>query len=254
MTPCPTEDQLLAAADALRRDLADLRTSLGAPVAHVYSPLEYAWPVFQSYVRRFADGGRPRAVLVGMNPGPWGMVQTGVPFGDPVVVSQWMGLTGAVTEPPATELHPKRPVLGLASPRREVSGSRLFTLAQDAYGGLDAFFRRFWLTNYCPLAFFDADGRNVTPPRLARGDRARLNEVCDRHLAAVVRALAPDAVVGIGAYAEERARGAISRPGNSGPGAPRVGRILHPSPASPMANRGWGPQALRQLASLGLAP
>ncbi|MFQ5460727.1 MAG: single-stranded DNA-binding protein, partial [Anaerolineae bacterium] len=63
-----------------------------------------------------------------------------------------------------------------------------------------------------------------------------------------------DAVVGIGAYAEERARGAVSGPGNSGPGAPRVGRILHPSPASPMANRGWGPQALRQLASLGLAP
>ncbi|MEJ2040442.1 MAG: single-stranded DNA-binding protein, partial [Desulfosarcinaceae bacterium] len=66
--------------------MRDLLKQVGAltfssPVTHVYNPLRYARDRFAAYWERY---GRPpkRILFVGMNPGPWGMVQTGVPFGD----------------------------------------------------------------------------------------------------------------------------------------------------------------------------
>jgi single-strand selective monofunctional uracil DNA glycosylase len=53
-------------------------------------------------------------------------------------------------------------------------------------------------------------------------------------------------VVGIGAFAEKRARTALADC------QIRIGRILHPSPASPAANRGWAEQATRELRELGI--
>ena len=57
--------------------------------------------------------------------------------------------------------------------------------------------------------------------------------------------LSPTLVVGIGKYGEDRARAAL---GDS----VKVARILHPSPASPAANRGWAEQVESQLESLGI--
>ena len=111
--------------DELVREVARLR--FGPPVSHVYNPLEYAREPYRQYLRRF--GKRPRQiVLVGMNPGPWGMVQTGVPFGEVRAVRDWMGIAAAVGTP--ARLHPKRPVTGFACTRREVSGQRLWGWAQ----------------------------------------------------------------------------------------------------------------------------
>lgn len=219
---------------------------------HVYNPLEYAWAVHAEFVMRYGGVAPRQAILVGMNPGPWGMVQTGVPFGDPVVVREWMGLTGAVGAPPEAEAHASRPVYGLASSRREISGSRLYGMARDAFGGLDAFFRRFWVVNYCPLAIFDANGRNITPAQLGIVDRELLAEPSDRHLRQVVALLRPSVVIGVGTYAESRAREALAAlPPED---RPVVGRILHPSPASPRANIGWAAAALVELSALGIVP
>ena len=55
------------------------RLRFGAPVTHVYNPLVYAEASFERYLERFAKR-RPEALLLGMNPGPFGMAQTGVPF------------------------------------------------------------------------------------------------------------------------------------------------------------------------------
>ena len=40
-----------------------------------YGVLEYAWDPYEAYTRQYG-GGRAlgRALVVGMNPGPWGMV------------------------------------------------------------------------------------------------------------------------------------------------------------------------------------
>ena len=232
---------LIAAAQALSARIGPLR--FGPPVSHVYNPLDYAWAPHAEYLRRYGEG-RKRVVFVGMNPGPFGMAQTGVPFGEVAAVRDWMGIEAPVGKP-AVE-NPKRPVEGFACQRSEVSGRRLWGLFAERFGTAEAFFAGHFVANWCPLAFFD-HGRNLTPDKLPAAEIGELNAACDAHLAAVVDALEPEWVVGVGGFAEARARLAFGD-------AVRIGRILHPSPASPAANRGWAEAATRQLIELGVWP
>ena len=217
--------------------------TFAAPVAHIYNPLVYAAGPHGRYLDRFGRGPR-EVVLLGMNPGPFGMVQTGVPFGDVKMVRGWMGLVGKVEVPP--EMHPKRPVLGFECRRSEVSGSRLWGWARDRFGPPERFFERFYVANYCPLCFMEDSGRNRTPDKLPAEEKKRLFAACDRALARTIEALDPRFVLGIGAFAEARIRAAID------PGARIIGRIPHPSPASPLANRGWAEAAEAALRTLGI--
>jgi single-strand selective monofunctional uracil DNA glycosylase len=215
----------------------------GPPVTHIYNPLEYARAAWAAYVRRYAHVGVD-IVLLGMNPGPWGMAQTGVPFGDPKIVREWLDITADIGKP-ARE-HPMRPVLGLACSRTEVSGTRLWGWARDRFATPTRFFKSFFVANYCPLMFLEAGGRNRTPDRLAVAERESLNAVCDRALRATIEMLKPRLVVGIGVFAEMRARAALA-------GAEvGIGRMPHPSPASPAANRGWAKLATQSLKELGV--
>ena len=216
----------------------------GPPVAVVYNPLEYAGAAHRQYIERYGTGKRP-VLLLGMNPGPWGMVQTGVPFGEVGAVRDWMRIDAKIGKP-APE-HPKRPVLGLDCPRSEVSGARLWGWAQERFGSPARFFRRFMVLNYCPLAFMEAGGKNRTPDKLPAAERDPVLAACDRALSRLVEYYEPRWVIGIGAFAEKRARAAL------GEAAPRIGRILHPSPASPIANRGWAERAEAELQALGIA-
>ncbi len=225
----------------LRRDVDAL--SFGAPVTHVYNPLDYARRPHGAYVERYARRGI-EALWLGMNPGPWGMAQTGVPFGEVALVRDWLGLEAAVGRP--EHEHPKRPVEGFACQRSEVSGQRIWGWARERFGTPGAFFARFFVWNYCPLAFLEEGGRNRTPDKLPAAERKPLYAACDRALERIVHALEPRLVLGIGKFARDRAAEAL---GDEQP----IGQILHPSPASPIANRGWAPQAERQLAALGIA-
>ena len=215
---------------------------VGDPVAHVYNPLDYAWGPHEQYLRRFGQG-TGRAVLVGMNPGPFGMAQSGVPFGDVGLVRDWMGIRGEVGSPP--DPHPKRPVLGFDFPRSEVSGTRLWGWARQRFGTAGAFFERFFVVNYNPLLFLHASGRNLTPDKLPRDARLAMEAACDDALTTMLEVLSPRLVIGVGAWAERRARACA--------GDVPVSRILHPSPASPAANRGWAPQAEAALQAMGEA-
>lgn len=237
MNPAST---LQSAARDLSQTLAGL--SFAAPVSHVYNPLDYAWAVHTAYLARYAAGPR-RVVFLGMNPGPFGMVQTGVPFGEIGLVRDWLGLEGPVA-PPAVE-NPKRPVEGFACTRSEVSGRRLWGLFKERFGNPEAFFAQHFVANYCPLAFFDG-GRNLTPDKLPAAEAEPLLAACDQHLALLVDALAPEWVIGVGAWAEQKAAHALAGK------AVKIGRVLHPSPASPAANRGWAEAATRQLQALGV--
>lgn len=233
--------ELAEIARALDRETAALH--FPAPVAFVYRPLDYAREPHEDYLRRWARPG-VAALLLGMNPGPFGMAQTGVPFGEVRAVRDWLGVRGAIGRP--AQQHPKRPVEGFACRRSEVSGQRLWGWAQRRYGRPDAFFAHYFVLNYCPLAFLDASGRNLTPDKFPASTREPLHDACDRALRATVSVLRPRAVVGVGAFAAERARRALAGVEIT------VGTVLHPSPASPAANRGWAEQAERQLAALGL--
>ncbi len=231
---------LAAIADRLAARVEDLR--FGPPVAFVYDPLVYARGPHREYLARYGELGAG-VLLLGMNPGPFGMAQTGVPFGDVVMVREWLGIDGKVGKPPRE--HPKRPVEGFACRRREVSGSRLWGWARERFGSPGKFFRRFFVVNWCPLLFLEESGRNLAVDRLPAAARKDLAEACDDALRETVELLRPRLVVGVGRWAEDRARRALA-------GLPvEIGGILHPSPASPLANRGWAGRAERQLRALG---
>jgi single-strand selective monofunctional uracil DNA glycosylase len=232
---------LVEVSRALSRAVSKLE--FGGPVTHVYNPLEYAKRPHELYLGRF--GTHPvEVVFVGMNPGPFGMGQTGVPFGDVGFVRDWMGIEAAVDRP--GDEHPKRPVLGFECERPEVSGMRLWGWAQGRFGSAEQFFSRFFVINYCPLLFIESTGRNRTPDKLSSDERGALLPVCDEALRAAIEALDPKLVVGVGAWATKRAHAALGQHG------PQVGTVLHPSPASPKANRGWAQQAERELLGLGI--
>jgi single-strand selective monofunctional uracil DNA glycosylase len=226
------------------RDAVDA-LSFAPPITHVYNPLAYASAPHAEFLRRFG-GGPKEAVFLGMNPGPWGMAQTGIPFGEIAAVRDWMGLDLSGVGKPARE-HPKRPVQGAQCSRSEVSGRRLWGWAAERFGTPEAFFSRFAVLNYCPLSFMEESGRNFIPEKLPKAEREPLFEVCDRALRAMVEQLQAPLVIGIGAFARKRAA-AVCKGLDV-----RIGQVLHPSPASPAANRGWAPQAEVQLLALGVS-
>lgn len=235
-----SSNALIAAAREL--SVAVDRLEFAPPVTHVYNPLNYASAPHEEYLRRYG-ATRKKVVLLGMNPGPFGMVQCGVPFGEIEAVRDWMGIIAQVDRPVLE--NPKRPIEGFACSRSEVSGRRLWSLFRERFGTADAFFAEHFVANYCPLAFFD-QGRNVTPDKLPAAEAGSLYAVCNEHLRRLVTVLRPEWVIGIGAFAEARAAEALAGVNI------KIGRILHPSPASPAANRGWSEAATRQLVALGV--
>src|SRR5262245_4292500 len=240
---------LLDAARTLSRELAALR--FPAVVAHVYDPHQYAWAPYEEYVSRYG-ANRKRVVLLGMNPGPFGMMQTGVPFGEVGAVRDWMAIDAPVRRP--TREHPKRPIEGFDCKRSEVSGRRLWGWAARRWGAARAFFADWFVLNYCPLALLEASGRNFTPDKLPVALLGSLHKACDRHLAIALASLGPQWAIGIGGFAERRIRVVLE--GNlmdsAVAGHMRSGPILRPSPASPAANRGWEQAAEQQLSALGV--
>ena len=213
------------------------------PVTHVYNPLEYARRSHEAYLARYGAGQR-RVLLVGMNPGPFGMAQTGGPFGDVTFVRDFLGIRAPVGRPGIE--HPKRPVEGFDCRRCEISGTRLWGWVRNRFGTPEAFFRDHFVANYCPLVFMEASGRNRTPDKLPRAERGALFAACDEALRQVVSVLRPEVVIGVGGFAERRAREALAGFGG------RIGGMLHPSPASPLANRNWEAEADEALNRLGL--
>ena len=231
---------------AISRELSERGDALRFPsVPFVYNPLDYARVPHEAYLERWG-AKRPREVLmVGMNPGPFGMAQTGVPFGDVAMVRDFLGIEGPVGKP--THEHPRRPVAGFACHRSEVSGTRFWGWARDRFGTAEHFFERAFVANWCPLVFMEDSGRNLPPDKLRSAERMPLFEVCNDALAKVVAALRPSLVVGVGRFAEQRAREVVE-------GRLTVGCILHPSPASPATNEGWPERIDAQLRALGFDP
>jgi len=252
----PPKDSLEEISSRLAAEIRPLQ--FGPPVALVYNPLSYAFTPHRQYLRRW--GASPKRVLfVGMNPGPWGMAQTGVPFGEVEMVRDWLGIQGPVGRPEPE--HPKRPITGFRCLRSEVSGRRLWGLFRSRFGSPDAFFRDHFVANYCPLVFMAESGANLTPDKL-KGEAAELLfRICDRALGEGIGILRPLWVVGIGKFAEKRVRAVrevLFGKGARVSGAPgeepafRVASILHPSPANPAANRGWEEAASAALEALGV--
>lgn len=211
------------------------------PVAYVYNPLVYAWKSHKRYLEKFGEG-KGRVLLIGMNPGPWGMAQTGVPFGEVNAVRDFLDIEETVQKP--NPEHPKREVLGFQCPRSEVSGRRVWEWAKQRFVTPESFFNEFFVLNYCPLCFMEDGGKNRTPDKLKPEERDAVFDICDVALTKFVKELEPSKIVGIGGFAKKRAMKTLNRDD--------IETILHPSPASPIANRGWAPQIEKQFEAMGV--
>lgn len=238
-----TSRELVAAAGELGAAVG--RLAFAPPVRHVYNPLGYAWAAHELYLKKFG-ATRKRVVFLGMNPGPFGMVQTGVPFGEVAAVRDWLKISAKINKP--ADEHAKRLIHGFDCLRSEVSGRRLWGLFAERFGSPENFFAEHFVANYCPLAFCEHSGCNRTPDKLPSAERRVLFEICDAHLRRVLEILEPEWLVGVGDFAVKRGQAVgeqLRRP-------IRIGQILHPSPASPVANRGWAQKATEQLIALGV--
>lgn len=231
--------RLIAAAQALAAAVGRLK--FAPPVTHIANPLDYAWAPHELYLRQYGGGGK-RVIFLGMNPGPFGMTQTGVPFGEVAAVRDWLKISAPVRRP--ENGHPKRPVEGFDCARSEVSGRRLWGLFAERFGPAQNFFQEHFVVNYCPLVFCEAGGKNFTPDKLPAAEQAELFAVCDEHLRQVLEILKPEWLIGVGAFALARGEAVAGKNGV------KLGKILHPSPASPAANRGWSQAVTRQLVEL----
>lgn len=235
-------DQLIEAAHSLSSGVKALDFS--EPVTHIYNPLDYAWQAHESYIRKWGNSTK-KILFMGMNPGPFGMAQTGIPFGEIAHVRDWLGISCRVNKP--EEEHPKRIIQGFDCTRSEVSGRRLWGLFKEQYGTADAFFQSHYVLNYCPLVFMEASGRNRTPDKLPAEESEPLYTLCDAHLRTVLRVLEIEFLIAVGTFAENRAQRATDNWHGL-----QITRILHPSPASPLANKGWGEKVLAQLQAMNL--
>ena len=228
-------EQLIRAASSLRDDVRPLGVKLVSEgrIDVCYNPLDYAWDAHVAFLRRMGGSGA-RTVILGMNPGPHGMGQMGIPFAAPSVVQDLLGITGIPVNQPETP-DPRRPVVGLEYPREEVSGTRLWGLLAEHYGDAGAIASSVFLVNHCPLMLFSGPrAANITPDKVGGKSAQALLERCDQHLREVVVALDAQRVIGVGRFAESRARSALTDD------AVEVVGCWHPSPASPLANRNAG--------------
>jgi single-strand selective monofunctional uracil DNA glycosylase len=233
------QNRLLQAAEKLSATCNELQ--FGDRVALAYNAMDYAWNGYRTYIERFAQTPK-KVVYMGMNPGPWGMAQTGVPFGEIAAVRDWLGIEVDISKPP--QEHPKRPIEGFACTRSEVSGRRLWGLFRELYTSPEAFFAESIVFNYCPLSFLSETGANITPDKLPAAQRIPLEAACTAHLQVVIEILQPAQLIGIGGFATKCLESIQS-------GLP-VGTLLHPSPASPIANREWPARPVQQLKQLGI--
>lgn len=236
-------ERMTTAAAELRNAVDQLQ--FDSPVAYVYNPLDYAWKAHCSYLKKYA-ATKKKVVMMGMNPGPFGMAQTGVPFGEIAAVRDWMKIKEPVDKP-ASE-HPKRPIEGFDCTKSEVSGRRLWGLFAEQHPNPKDFFRQHFVLNYCPLVFMEESGRNLTPDKIPAAQAKAMFDACDEHFRSAIEILKPEWAIGVGGFALKRIQAIL------GDSKIKTGTILHPSPASPAANKDWSGKASTQLRELGIWP
>lgn len=234
--------QIKVATTALSKKLDKVVESKDFPKeVFAYNPLDYAREAFFSYLDNYVNTSID-ALFLGMNPGPNGMMQTGIPFGDIALVKSYLGISEGVKKPSLE--HPKKPIMGFDWPKSEVSGTRLWGFFQSQYKQPKVFFKKFFVLNYCPLGFLSETGANVTPDKLNIEVRKKIETLCDAYLLEVAPLFNAKTLVGVGGYASKVFERLFPKAS--------IATVLHPSPASPAANRGWAALASKQLHAAGL--
>ncbi|XP_047511589.1 single-strand selective monofunctional uracil DNA glycosylase [Pieris napi] len=177
-------------------------------VTHVYNPTIYARDTFEMYIRKYCNT-KKKIMFFGMNPGPWGMSQTGVPFGEISSVRDWLGIEGCVGKP--LEENAARPVRGFDCTRTEVSGKRFWGLFKKLCGFPEVFFETSLVYNYINQQWMNSKGCNITPADFKMSQMESLYNIGDLVFANVLRLYGVETVVAIGRFCLVRAQKAISQ-------------------------------------------
>ena len=235
-------DRIIGRTRLLCRDVDAISFSYDG---YIYNPLDYARTMHEAYLGKYVKEGA-EILFLGMNPGPFGMMQTGVPFGEINAVRNYLKLDLPVGKPERE--HPSRPVLGMKTTRSEGSGKRLWGLVSLLWPDPEDFFKDHCVFNYCPLGFLDAGktAKNFTPDHLPKEERAALEKVCDSYLKDIIDIIDPRALIGIGKYAQSKLEAVNDDPKRI------VSSIIHPSPGNPQANVDWNGKTQAKMRELGL--
>lgn len=196
-----------------------------------YHVFDYAFDPFWEYICRYARTPK-KTVFLGINPGPFGMMQNGIPFGTISIARDWLLLRAPIKRPSLE--HPKRPIRGWAEPREEESGARLWGLARREFKTPQAFFKDHLILNYCPIGFIDGEGKNVTPDKLPEDVRIPMEKICDDLFSFLIDTYQVQTVLGVGRYAEKQAQKQLANHPSL-----RVEYVPHPSPLNPQAYALW---------------
>ncbi len=233
-------DQLIELTKSFTKEIENVRKSIDEDY-YIYNPLVYANEMFFEYIREYV-AFPTKYLFLGMNPGPFGMTQTGIPFGEINIVLEYLKLNKPIDSP--TIEHPNRKIEGLNINRSEISGKRLWGYIKQKYPNPYEMRNNIYIANYCPLVFLSSQktAKNITPNKLKKETRLKIDNICDQYLFETIDLLECEKLIGIGKYAMGKLKN-DKIPFSS---------ILHPSPASPLANKGWAEQAEKQLLDFGV--
>ncbi|XP_013171163.1 PREDICTED: single-strand selective monofunctional uracil DNA glycosylase [Papilio xuthus] len=214
-----------------------------AAIKCIYNPTIYARHTFEMYVRKYCNT-KKSIMFFGMNPGPFGMSQTGVPFGDVSSVREWLGIEGPVGKPPK-ELE-TRPVRGFECTRTEISGKRFWGLLKEICGTPEKFFESSFVYNYLNQQWMKTNGCNLTPGDFKVTEMKALYEICDPIFIKVLELYNVQTIIAVGKFCETRAHKAIEAYLPSKGKTIKVLYLPHPSPRT-VNNNNWDEKALEYL-------
>ena len=109
-------------------------------VLHPFSSSETARVVKIFYNKYYSDN-HPRYCIIGINPGRFGGGVTGIPFTDPIRLTNECGIENSW-------------------PRKQELSSVFIYSMINSFGGAEAFYRQFYFTSVSPLGFTRA-GKNL---------------------------------------------------------------------------------------------
>ncbi|MGB1435364.1 MAG: uracil-DNA glycosylase family protein [Candidatus Thalassarchaeaceae archaeon] len=202
-------------------------------IEYVYNPLIYAWEPHKAFIELGGNKGA-KTILLGMNPGPHGMGQMGIPFAATSIVRDFLKIKNLPVLQPE-RIHPKRIIKGLDWQKEEISGTRLWSALFDNYGSVEKIFSKIFVVNHCPLMFFrGVNGTNITPDKIPGETIKKIIQRCDVYLKEIVDIMQIETVVGVGKYSKKRAEIALEETKIN------LKSCWHPSPASPLANKNKG--------------
>nr|XP_022920875.1 single-strand selective monofunctional uracil DNA glycosylase-like [Onthophagus taurus] len=210
------------------------------PVHYIYNPLEYAWEPHSTFVKTYCKGTKD-VLFLGLNPGPWGMCQTGIPFGEVNISKEWLKMNGEVEKP--KDECPKKQIKGFECHRSEESGKRFYGFFKNLCRTPEAFFKNAFVYNLCPLAFMKKESANITPHELKGQIKKDIENICGKTLVDILKLLDIKIIVALGRYTEKQA---IEITQGFQLGHIKVIYMPHPSPRV-VGNNNWAEKAQNVL-------